>query len=84
MKSIECYDIKTGVWTIIATELKQSLSNSAAIALSPTEIIVLGGGYNQGFSYEVLRFNTVSKEFTDMAKMNEGRDLRNKLVKYRG
>jgi hypothetical protein len=84
MKSIECYDLKTGLWTVIATELRHPLSNSAAIGFKSSEIIVLGGGYNQGFSHEVMKFDILTQAFTDLSRMAEGRDLRNKVVKHKG
>jgi len=46
--------------------------------------MLMGGGYDTGFSLEVLSFNIVTKALTKYPDMTEGRDLRNKIIHYKG
>eukprot|EP01017_Pseudomicrothorax_dubius_P047455 TRINITY_DN8538_c0_g1_i1.p1 TRINITY_DN8538_c0_g1~~TRINITY_DN8538_c0_g1_i1.p1 ORF type:complete len:244 (+),score=37.30 TRINITY_DN8538_c0_g1_i1:237-968(+) len=81
---IERYDLQEDKWTTLEAKLKDSLSNSACFSPKEDTIIILGGGCNHGFSYEVASYNIVDGKWTSLPAMTEGRDLRNKIVYYNG
>jgi Kelch motif len=84
LSSIERYDVKLDKWALLDVQLKQPLSNSACFAFSDSGIVILGGGYNIGFCLEVNHLDINSSEWTTLAQMSDGRDLRNKLVSVNG
>ena len=84
LSSIERYDIKADKWTLLEVELKQSLSNSACYAYSDNSIVILGGGYNNGFCLEVNHLDVNAGKWKELPSMSDGRDLRNKLVSING
>lgn len=69
---------------MLDVQIKHSLSNAAAISHSKDQIMLMGGGYDTGFSLEVVGFNITTLQFTKYPDMTEGRDLRNKIVYYKG
>jgi len=77
---IEKYDLVSDVWAIYEIKLPQPLSNGACFSPKSDQIVLLGGGYNNGFSLEVLTLDLEKKVWTKMPNMSEGKDLRNKLV----
>ena len=46
-------------------------------------IFILGGGWSEGFNQEVFLFNTETHDITGYERMNKGRDLRNKAIKFK-
>lgn len=44
LRTIEEYDIEKNEWRILPTELQAGLTNSAAVAINSTCILVFGGG----------------------------------------
>lgn len=77
---IEKYDLVSDIWSIYDLKLPQLLSNGACFSPKSDQIIILGGGYNNGFSLEVLSLDLEKKTWTKLPAMSEGKDLRNKLV----
>jgi len=84
LNTIEKYDSKLDKWVLLDVQLKQPLSNSACFAYSDNSIVILGGGYNIGFCLEVNLLDINTNEWKQLAPMNDGRDLRNKLVSING
>ncbi|KRX01567.1 hypothetical protein PPERSA_01470 [Pseudocohnilembus persalinus] len=84
LQTIEKYDINEEKWEILDVTLQNALSNSAAIALDDKEILILGGGNDEGFSYKSYSYDTKNQTIQQIPNMKEGRDLRNKIVKYNG
>lgn len=58
------------------------LSNAACVSIDLDNIIILGGGSDDGFSDKSLKLNTKSENITILKEMKDGRDLRNKIFKY--
>jgi len=56
------------------------LSNCACFCLDDNNIILLGGGHNEGFSMVVKQINLQDKQISDLKGMPGGKDLRNKIV----
>jgi Kelch motif len=77
---IERYDYFKDEWTIWELKLPQPFSNGACFSPSLNQIILLGGGYNSGFSLEVLALDVEKKTWSKHPRMSEGKDLRNKVV----
>ena len=69
---------------MLKTSLHEPLSNSACFSDQENHISILGGGYNHGFSLEVWTLDIQKLKWIESASMNDGRDLRNKLVVYGG
>jgi hypothetical protein len=78
--TMEIYDVDLDVWSIINQKLDVKMSNSACCSPNSKEVIILGGGTNQGFSKEVYKFNIDTGEMDICTKMENGRDLRNKVI----
>lgn len=81
---IERYDSLVNEWTTLDVKLKDPLSNCACFSPNDNSIVILGGGCNHGFSYDVQTFNLTENKFTLLSAMPEGRDLRNKIVYSQG
>lgn len=77
---IEKYDLVSDIWSIYDIKLPQPLSNGACFSPKSDQIVLLGGGYNNGFSLEVLSLDLEKKVWNKFPSMSEGKDLRNKLV----
>ena len=77
---IEKYDLVSDVWCIFDMKLPQPLSNGACFSPKSDQIVLLGGGYNNGFSLEVMSLDLEKKVWNKFPSMSEGKDLRNKLV----
>lgn len=75
------YSPETNKWTVLSTKLFFPLSNAAAVS-EGKYIYILGGGWSEGFNQEVFQFNIESHELVYFHKMNKGRDLRNKAIKF--
>lgn len=60
------------------------MSNSACFSYLDNAIVILGGGFNVGFCLSVKMLNIETFEWKDLSPMNDGRDLRNKLVSHDG
>lgn len=84
LRSIEQYRISQNEWEILDILLITPLSNCACSSPNDNTIIILGGGCNQGFSHEVYKLDLKEKKFTKCRSMSKGRDLRNKVVNYKG
>ena len=82
LNCIEKYDISKDEWSFFELKMPQSFSNGACYSIKSNEIVLLGGGYNSGFSLEVLVLDIEKKIWSKLPKMNEGKDLRNKLAFY--
>lgn len=46
--------------------------------------MIIGGGNDDGFSEQTILYDSNTNEMKYIAPMSEGRDLRNKLVRYNG
>jgi hypothetical protein len=84
LRNIELYRIGQDRWETLEVLLITSLSNCACSSPKPDTIIILGGGCNQGFSHEVYKLDLKENKFTKLKRMSKGRDLRNKVVNYKG
>lgn len=84
LSAIEKYDIQTDKWILLDVKLKMSLSNSACFPYADNSIVILGGGYNNGFCLEVNQLNINTNQWKQLPSMSDGRDLRNKLVSING
>lgn len=60
LDTIEKYDIKENKWSVLSVSLNSSLSNAAATAIDKENILILGGGNDDGFSEYGLLLNTSS------------------------
>ncbi|CAD8167625.1 unnamed protein product [Paramecium octaurelia] len=80
LNTIERYSVKDNQWKVLDVKFKQGFSNAAAISQDDNKIFILGGGSNQGFSYDLQVYDVKEQIVKTLSKMNEGRDLRNKLV----
>jgi hypothetical protein len=67
---------------VLSTKLDFPLSNAAAVS-DNENIYILGGGWSEGFNQEVFKFNIESHKLAAYQKMNKGRDLRNKAIKFK-
>ncbi|RYE56205.1 MAG: hypothetical protein EOP48_08545, partial [Sphingobacteriales bacterium] len=65
-------------------KLKQALSNSACFSHSDNSIVILGGGYNNGFCLETNQLDVNTNTWRQLPVMSDGRDLRNKIVSVNG
>ena len=81
LSSIEVYSPDNNKWTVLSRKLFFPLSNAAAAA-EGRFIYALGGGWSEGLNQEVYQFNTETHELIYFQKMNKGRDLRNKAIKF--
>lgn len=84
LSQIERYRIDDNRWTILKVELKEKLSNTAAIYTANEKILILGGGSDQGFILDVFEFDCRREKVVNVSRMSEGRDLRNKLSYVNG
>ena len=80
LASIEKYVPENDSWYMINTSLRFSLSNCGCFSPYLNKIIILGGGISSGFNHTVEMLDIKSLEWISLSYMNEGRDLRNKLV----
>lgn len=80
LDSVEKYDRIEDNWSICNFKLKLPLSNCASFNSGHDQLVILGGGFSSGFSLNVERVNIQKGEWTSLAPMNDGRDLRNKIV----
>lgn len=78
--TMEIYDDRTNLWTLLDCRLPIKLSNSACSSVHENEVIILGGGSDFGFSKEVYRFDLSTSMIEAISEMETGRDLRNKVV----
>lgn len=81
---IERFSKKDQKWTVLEVSLLKPLSNAACVNTHEDHILVLGGGTDLGFSYEVYDFNMKDKSHKILATMPNGRDLRNKIISLMG
>jgi len=84
LNTIERYDRQTDKWTLLEAKLRQSLSNSACFSHSDNSIVILGGGYNNGFCLETNQLDVNTNTWKQLPAMSDGRDLRNKIVSVNG
>jgi len=84
LNTIEKYDKQTDKWTVLDVKLRQSLSNSACFSHSDNSIVILGGGYNNGFCLETNQLDINTNTWRQLPAMSDGRDLRNKIVSVGG
>jgi kelch-like protein 10 len=80
LNTIERYDYKTDKWTLLDVQLKNALSNSACVSIAENTLVILGGGFNLGFSLDMNLLDTQKNEWVQLPSMTDGRDLRNKIV----
>ena len=81
---IEKYDYKIDKWVLIDVKLKYALSNSACVSYAENKLMILGGGFNLGFSLDVNLLDITKNECIALSNINDGRDLRNKIVYFNG
>ncbi len=80
LDSIELYDANVGKWTLLDQKLPLPLSNLAAFNPYSDTLVVLGGGLSTGFYMHVEMLNLKSREWTHLAPLNYGKDMRNKVI----
>ncbi|CAD8075185.1 unnamed protein product [Paramecium primaurelia] len=80
--TIERYCVKNNQWKVLEFKFKQGFSNAAALSYDDNQILILGGGSNQGFSNSLQMFDTNNQTIKIISMMTDGRDLRNKLIIY--
>ncbi|CAK69936.1 unnamed protein product (macronuclear) [Paramecium tetraurelia] len=80
--TIERYSVKDNQWKVLEVKFKQGFSNAAALSYDDNQILILGGGSNQGFTNSLQVFDTNNQTIKVISMMTEGRDLRNKLITY--
>lgn len=78
--SIEIYDPKTDAWKLLEIKLPLALSNLAAFNPYRDRIVILGGGLSSGFYTSVQMLNLNTGEWSELASLNYGKDLRNKVI----
>ena len=84
LSTIEKYDYKIDKWILIDVKLKYSLSNSACVSYTENTLMILGGGFNLGFSLDVNLLDITKNEWIILSNMSDGRDLRNKIIYFNG
>ncbi|CAD8161521.1 unnamed protein product [Paramecium pentaurelia] len=80
--TIERYSVKDNQWKVLELKFKQGFSNAAALSQDDNQILILGGGSNQGFTNSLQVFDPINQTIKIISMMTEGRDLRNKLIIY--
>ena len=80
LQSIERYHILDGSWELLKIKLQFPLSNCACFCAENNKVVLFGGGFSSGFSPYVELIDVVTCEWKSLPIMNEGRDLRNKVV----
>ena len=68
--TIEVYDVDKNNWTVLTVRMKNPLWACSALAVSPTEIILIGGK-NTNRNGEVHLFNVQSKTWRSLHSMNQ-------------
>lgn len=82
LASIEKYEPDRDIWTVLDVSLRFPLSNCACFSPKWNQILVLGGGFSNGFSFQVECLDISRSSWKSFSKMSEGRDLRNKIAYY--
>lgn len=67
--TIEVYDVDKNTWVVLTVRMKNPLWACSALAVSPTEIILIGGK-NTNRNGEVHLFNVQSKQWRSLHSMN--------------
>ena len=80
LDAIERYSINDGSWELMKFKLKFPLSNCACFCPEKNKVVIFGGGFSSGFSPYVEQIDVETFEWKSLPLMNEGRDLRNKVV----
>ncbi len=68
--SIEVYNSEANTWTMLTIRMKNPLWACSALAISPSEIILIGGK-NTNRNGEVQLFNVTSKTWRQLHSMNQ-------------
>jgi N-acetylneuraminic acid mutarotase len=82
LASIEKYEPDMDTWTVLDVSLRFPLSNCACFSPKWNQILVLGGGFSNGFSFQVECLDISRSSWKSFSKMSEGRDLRNKIAYF--
>jgi hypothetical protein len=80
LDAIERYSISDASWDIMKVKLKFPLSNCACFCSDKNKVVLFGGGFSSGFSPYVEMIDVEAQEWKSFPIMQEGRDLRNKVV----
>ncbi len=80
LDTIELYDPKSEEWKLLETKLPLPLSNLAAFNPYRDRIVILGGGLSTGFYTSVQMLDMKTGEWSALAPINDGKDLRNKVI----
>ena len=68
--SIEMYDVEKNVWQVLATRMKNPLWACSALAISSSEILLIGGK-NTNRNGEMHLFNVNTKNWKPLHQMNQ-------------
>ena len=68
--SIEMFDVEKNIWQVLSVRMKNPLWACSALAVSPNEIILIGGK-NTNRNGEVHLFNTNTKAWKSLHSMNQ-------------
>ena len=63
--SIEMYEVEKNIWSVLTTRMKNPLWACSALAISPTEILLIGGK-NTNRNGEVHMFNVNTKSWKSL------------------
>jgi len=68
--SIEMYEVEKNIWSVLSVRMKNPLWACSALAISPNDIILIGGK-NTNRNGEVHLFNVQSKTWKQLHSMNQ-------------
>jgi len=68
--TIEMFDVEKNIWQVLSVRMKNPLWACSALAVSPNEIILIGGK-NTNRNGEVHLFNTSTKAWKNLHSMNQ-------------
>lgn len=68
--SIEVYEVEKNIWSVLTVRMKNPLWACSALAISPNEIIIIGGK-NTNRNGEVNLFNIQNKTWKQLHSMNQ-------------
>ena len=82
LSSIKVYSPDNNKWTVLSRKFFFPPCRTQQLLQKDVSYMFLGGGWSKGLNQEVFQFNTETHELIYFQKMNKGRDLRNKAIKF--